>query len=268
MRIFLLASGSLLALLAFAPIPLASQSPGAPDPTPDDELVSPDYDASPPFHVGESHVFRAYFGPVPAGEAGLEVAGREEVRGHDAYRFEMTIDGGVPLARVRNEVTSWALGSPLRSVRFVQDLEEVGTERYRAYRIKPESGVSILEHRDGEEEALPTDLPLDDVSFLYFARTLPLEVGDRYVLPRYFRETGNPVILEVDRRETVEVPAGTYETVVVRPTFESRGIFDEDSEAEVHFSDDWDRVVVKVSSRVSRLGSLRLELEEDPRARP
>ena len=51
--------------------------------------------------------------------------------------------------------------------------------------------------------------PLEDVSLVYFVRTLPLEPGQCYVLRRYFQPEGNPVVIHVVRRDTVTVPAGT-----------------------------------------------------------
>lgn len=230
-------------------------------------LVDSAYEWQTPYRAGEVHEFRVRFGIIRAGTARLEVSGPQMVRGHDAMRFDFFLQGGVPLARVDNHVSSWVTGSPIRTLRFIQDLDEAGTSRYRNFEIYPERGVSVLRHEDNSEETLPTTLPLDDVSFLYFVRTLPLEIGDRYVLPHYFRESGNPVVIEVLRRETISVPAGRYNTIVIQPTFQSRGLFGEGGEAEIHLSDDWSRVVVQVRSRVSRVGSLTLSLVQDPRVR-
>ncbi len=218
-----------------------------------------------PFAPGEIHEFEVRFGVIRAGRAKLEVSNGERIRGHETLRFDMNLAGGIPLARVDNTMSSWVQPRPFRSLRFVQDLYEVGTERYREFNIYPDSGFVRWEHGEGGEEVLPSDMPLDDVSFLFFARTLPLEVGDRYELPHYFRDSGNPVILEVLRKDEVRVPAGTYKTVVVRPTFQTSGLFGEGGEAEVHFSDDRSRILVKISSRVSRVGSLTLNLARDPR---
>ncbi len=264
-RWILLSMLSMFSVLSLIAVSSAEGQSGEEVATPEDELVNPVYAAQNPFRPGEVHRFQAHFGVIRAGRASLEVSGPERVRGHDALRFDMSIQGGIPGARIRNQVTSWAYGSPLRTLRFVQDLNEVGSERYRSYEIYPDRGISILEHENDEEEEFSTNLPLDDISFIYFARTLPLEVGDRYVLPRYFRDSGNPVILEVLRVETISVPAGRYETIVVQPTFRSRGLFGEGAEAEVHFSNDYSRIVVQVRSRISRLGSLTLRLTEDPR---
>jgi hypothetical protein len=220
-----------------------------------------------PFAMGEHHEFEVRFGRIRAGSAQLTVAGNERVRGLDAFRFTFNVQGGIPFARVDNRMTSWSELRPFRTLRFEQDLEELGNERYRNFNVFPDEKVVRWTHREGGEEPLPSDLPLDDVSFLYYVRTLPLEVGDRYVMPHYFRESGNPVVIEVLRKDTVTVPAGRYRTIVVRPTFQTSGLFGEGGEAEVHFSDDRSRIVVKVSSRVSRIGSLHLNLTRDPRRR-
>ncbi|MEX2529959.1 MAG: DUF3108 domain-containing protein [Gemmatimonadota bacterium] len=218
-----------------------------------------------PFRVGEHHEFEVHFGRIRAGSAQLTVTGQEMVRGVETMRFDFTVRGGIPFARVNNRMSSWSEVRPFRTLRFEQDLDEVGTERYRRFEIYPEARQVRLAHNGNSAERLPSALPLDDVSFLYYARTLPLEVGDRYYLPHYFRDSGNPVVLEVLRKDEVSVPAGRYSTIVVRPTFQTSGLFGEGGEAEIHFSDDASRVVVKVTSRVSRIGSLHLNLARDPR---
>ena len=95
---------------------------------------------------------------------------------------------------------------------------------------------------------------------LYFARSLPLKVGDTYTIARYFRADANPVVLRVVRRETVTVPAGTFQTVVVRPTIKTSGLFGEGGQAELFFSDDSLHRLVQLRSRVRLIGSLSLHM--------
>jgi hypothetical protein len=102
---------------------------------------------------------------------------------------------------------------------------------------------------------------LDDISFLYFVRTLPLEVGQTYTFPRYFREDGNPVVLKVLRKEKVSVPVGTFETIVVQPIIQTSGLFGDGGKAEVYFTDDDQRILVQMKSKVPVLKSLNLVLE-------
>ena len=87
-----------------------------------------------------------------------------------------------------------------------------------------------------------------------------MEPGATYRLPRYFKADGNPVVIQVLRRETIRVPAGQFRTIVVRPIIQTDGLFGEDGRAEVYFSDDDRRILVLIRSRVSVIGSLSLHL--------
>jgi hypothetical protein len=102
---------------------------------------------------------------------------------------------------------------------------------------------------------------LDEGALLYYLRTLPLEVGDRYSLDRYFRPDRNPVRLEVMRRERIRVPAGTFETIVIRPTIRSSGIFSENGRAEIWVTDDERHLLVQMTAKLS-FGTLHLLLRE------
>ena len=97
---------------------------------------------------------------------------------------------------------------------------------------------------------------------LYFARRLPLKVGDVYTIDRYYKADANPIVLRVVRRETVTVPAGTFETIVVRPTIKTSGLFGEGGEAELFFSDDQYHTLVQMRSKVPLIGSLSLHLRQ------
>jgi hypothetical protein len=108
---------------------------------------------------------------------------------------------------------------------------------------------------------MPTDEPIDEIAFLYFLRTLPLRVGERYTFNRYFKETGNPIVVEVLRKDRRKTDAGTFNTIVVRPTFESEGMFSKDGNAEVHFSDDERRLLVYMRVNISGPGGISLHLQ-------
>ena len=92
-------------------------------------------------------------------------------------------------------------------------------------------------------------------------RTLPLEVGRTYEFRRYYKEAGNPVILKVLRRETIKVPAGTFNTIVVQPLIRTSGLFSDGGRAEVYFTDDDRRLIVLLKTKMS-IGTLQLQLEQ------
>ena len=108
---------------------------------------------------------------------------------------------------------------------------------------------------------LASNQPLDDVSFIYFVRTIPLEVGRTYTWNRYWKADGNPVTVRVLRRERIEVPAGTFNTLVLQPIIQTDGLFGEGGEALIYLTDDNRRLLVKMTSRVPVIGNLTLQME-------
>jgi hypothetical protein len=112
---------------------------------------------------------------------------------------------------------------------------------------------------NGKPEEPGVSLPLDDGSFIYFVRTLSLDLGQSYEFNRYFRPDRNPVRLEVLRKERIKVPAGEFDAIVVRPAIKSKGIFSENSKAEIWFSEDANRIMVKLKADLP-VGSLNLYL--------
>jgi hypothetical protein len=232
-------------LLALASTPAAGQ--GAP--------------AAVPYGPGELASYQVRLGALNVGQGAMEVVGMETVDGRQTYRTRLSIAGGIPFARVDSRYESWIDVHGLFSRRFFQDQKEVRFTRRRTFNFFPESRSYRVLGTD-ESGTLPTDRPLDEVSFLYYVRTLPLRVGESYTFDQYYREDGNPVVLHVLRRETVRVPAGTFNTIVVRPVIKSRGLFAEGGEAEVYFTDDHRRLMVMMRSRVPVVGSLTLQLSE------
>jgi hypothetical protein len=213
-----------------------------------------------PFAAGERADYQVRLGGVSVGSGYVEIAGSEVVNGFPTLHARMRVQGGVPLAHVDDLYESWIDTQGLFSRRFLQDIHEVRYRRMRSYDFDP--ARRTWRRTDGKVESgtLPTDKPLDELSFMYYARTLPLEVGDQYNLTRYFKESGNPVVLRVLRRETVTVPAGRFHTIVVQPLIRTSGLFGEGGRAEIYFSDDERRIPVLIKSRVPVVGSLTMSL--------
>lgn len=230
--------------------------------------VTGDTPATRPFGPGESAEYEVKLGGVRVGSGSMHISGIEQVGGYDTYHAVLRLSGGIPFARVDDRFESWIDVDGLFSRRFKQNQREVRFRRNRTYEFDPERRT-FRRTDNGEVGRLPTNRPLDDVSFLYYTRTLPLRVGDTYTIPRYFKEDGNPVVLRVLRKETVTVPAGRFETIVVQPIIKTDGLFGEGGRAEVFFSDDDRRILVQMSSRVPVIGSLSLHLRSyEPGTRP
>jgi hypothetical protein len=208
-----------------------------------------------PFGRGERADYQVKFGVFSVGRAAMELIGLDTVRGREAWHILFLIRGGVPGYRVNDRMESWMDTGTLASLRFHQDMSEGSHDRERKFEIYPDS-VYI---EDAKEPQPTVARPLDDGSFLYFVRTIPLEVGKEYSFEQYFRPDRNPVRIQVLRKERIKVPAGTFETIVIRPLIKARGVFSENGRAEIWLTDDDRRLMVQMKSHM-KLGSLSLFL--------
>lgn len=210
-----------------------------------------------PFAVGEELVYKATFGGLPAGVARMRVDGIEMVRGRAAYHVLFSIDGGVPFYRVHDRYESWIDVQTLASLRHVQSISEGRYKRNTTFEIFPERAAY---QKDDEPVQASVANPLDDGSFIYAVRIAKLRVGETRRDDRYFRPDRNPVILTGLRADTVTVNAGTFGTVVVRPSIKANGLFSENGDAQIWFSDDANRYPVQLKTKFSRF-SLTLSLQ-------
>ena len=211
-----------------------------------------------PFVVGERLEYEVRFGPI-RGEGSMEVLAEDTVRGRNALHLSFAIRGGIPLLRIDDQLDSWLEPERFISLRHHQRIREVKYKRDRTFEIFPEEGFFIAQGRD----TLPTVAePLDDGSFLYFVRTIPLVVGETYVFDRYFRADRNPVTIRVLRKERIRVKTGEYDSIVIQPIIKTSGMFAEGGEAQLWLSDDDRRIMLQMKTKFS-VGTITLELTSD-----
>lgn len=210
-----------------------------------------------PFSVGERLEYDVKFGVLKVGSGRMEVVGVESIRGREAWHTAFTVKGGTFFYKVNDRLESWIDVENFASLRHVQDLQEGKRDRERRYEIFPDR--MVYTENEGDEQPTARD-PLDDGSFLYFIRTVPLTVGQTYDFPRYFKPDRNPVRVRVLRKESVKVPAGRFDAIVIQPIIKSKGIFSENGRAEIWLSDDDRRIMLQMKSNLS-FGTLNLYLK-------
>ena len=106
------------------------------------------------------------------------------------------------------------------SLHHVQHIDESKNSADRTYDFYPERKVYV---RNGVENPSVAE-PLDEGSFVYFMRSVPLEVGKTYEFNRYYHVDRNPVVIQVVRKERIKVPAGEFDAIVVKPIIKSKGL--------------------------------------------
>lgn len=218
----------------------------------------PAADTTFPFGVGETLTYSVAVGGAKVGSGNMAIVGIDTVDGHSAFHSVFTVDGGFLMFKVHDVLESWFDTSTLVSRRFVQKIHEVNYNKERHYEIWPERKQF---QQQGYDVMASVADPLDDGSFLYFVRTVPLEVGKTYTFNRYFRPERNPVIVKVLRKERVTVPAGTFDAIVIQPIIKSQGLFAEGGEAQMWLTDDPRHLLVQFKAKVPVLQTLDLYLQ-------
>lgn len=101
----------------------------------------------------------------------------------------------------------------------------------------------------------------DVLSSFYYARTLNLEVGDSVPLPNHTDGRNYPILVIVHERDTVEVPAGKFECLVVEPVLITPGLFNQKGRMKIWITDDSRKMPVKMESEIV-IGSIYANLIE------
>ena len=216
--------------------------------------------------VGETLLYDARFGILTLGEGLMHVAGIDTIRGTPVLHVVFRLRGGSFFYRLDDRMDSWIGLEDFASRRFTQDFHEGNSDRYTEYEIFPDSGYY---KQSGVDSVRPTSAaPLDDAAFFYFVRTVDLEVGERYEFDRYFRPDRNPVVIEVLGRDTLDLPAGRFPTIVIRPVVQGRGILEEAKEPRMWLSDDERRIMVQLKLKFASIATVTLRLREIADAPP
>ncbi len=212
-----------------------------------------------PYGVGELLEYDVSFGKLHVGNGSMEVLPFDTVRRRQTWHTIFRLNGGIPFYKVRDRYEDWSDVHTLATLRYRQDIDEGSYEPKRLYEIFPDRREYIEPNKKDAKPVESVEHPLSDAAFVYYLRTLPLRVGLDTTLNNYFIASKNPIRIRVLRREVVKVGAGRFNAVVVQPSFESK-LFSEGGHAEVWLSDDENRIMLQMKSKVS-FGSLNLYLK-------
>jgi len=220
-----------------------------------------------PFAPGEKLTFQLKWGPIPAGEALIEILPVEKLNGQPVYHFVMTVRTNAFLDLFyyyRSRIDAYADMDMTRSVRYRektrtrrmetdivvefdwQNRQANFNRRVTFFKSKPET--------DTKERITPL-LPgtFDPLSVYYYARLLDLKEGDRIERPISDGIKCVVAHAEVIRRESLTANGKTYDTLLVQPNFKGvKPVFEKLTGATilVWISEDTHRVPVKLASRI------------------
>jgi hypothetical protein len=212
-----------------------------------------------PFASGERLTYRVSTGIGRVGTARMIVGAPEELRGRDVVPLRFNLRARVGFVVVADSTVSWLDPEAMASLRYFH------SERSPLSRARESVEIYPGEHRwteeDGTSGTSDTDAPLDELSFLYYLRTLPLLDGDVYTVERHFDPSRNPVEVRVLRREQWKGPAGSFPTVVVQMQVHDASHYKGRGALRLYLTDDERRLPVRIETAMPVAGTLVLSLE-------
>lgn len=221
--------------------------------------------AHPPFAPGEKLTFE---GRVRAGVSGggvLWVEGPVELRGTTAWLLHSDMEGRVGPLRATDQNASWLDPAAMRSLRYTSRERHILSRHDDAVDIFP--GEKRWTAASGLEGITDGSAPLDELSFLYYVRTLPLDGDTTLTLARHFDPARNPTLVRVLRRDEIEVGAGRFRAIVVEMRVRDKRRYQGEGTIRVYLSDDACRLILRLESTVPDAGTATLSLQSYEGAR-
>ena len=204
------------------------------------------------FVEGEKLTFDLNYGFVTAGVAVMEIPRIKRISGREAYHVTFEVNS-VPsfdmFYKVRDRYETYIDVEGLFPWRFEQHIREGGYTRDFSAFFDQRKGIAKTS--EGEYE-----IPLyvnDIVSAFYYARTFDytnMKENDLVNLKNFYKDRVYDLDVKYHGKETIEVPAGKFDCIIVEPLVKEGGLFKHEGNIIVWLTDDELKLPVKVRTKI------------------
>ena len=213
-----------------------------------------------PFGVGERLHYRVSVGKLgTVGEGVMSVDGPEDVRGTSTLVLRSEVHARVGLIKSTERAQSWIDPTRMAALRYQKRTRGMFSRSEQQVELFPDE--QRWEERRGKGGQSPTSAPLDELSFIYFLRTLPLSDDTVDAVERHYDRDRNPIAVRVIGHDTVHTRAGTFATIIVEMRVKDPQRYGGEGTIRLHLSDDAHRYPVRIESSVPVLGATVLTLD-------
>lgn len=212
-----------------------------------------------PFSIGERLTYRVHVGRTGGtGEAVMAVTGPVDVRGVGTELLSFDVTARVGPVRVANRSRSWIDPRRMSALRFWKHESRPLGHSDQSVEI---DGVNRRwTEGDGATGTTLSDAPLDELSFIYFLRTLPLAPGAALQVNRHFDPARNPTEITVLGADTVTIGAVRVPATIVEMRVRDAERFGGSGAIRLTLSDDRCRIPLRMESSIPIAGKVVLTL--------
>ncbi len=212
------------------------------------------------FGPGERLEFSVGYGIIKAGTAVMEIPEIVKLNGRKCYHIVSTAKSNKFFSvffKVDDRVESFMDVHELYSHRYDKHLREGKFKADVSMIFDQENHLAL--YNDSQDTFSVPAYVQDVLSAFYYVRTQNLEVGRSIFVDNHTDRKNYPLEVKVLRKEKIEVPAGTFDCVVVEPILKASGIFKQKGKLTVWLTDDEVKMPVLMKSKVV-IGSISTEL--------
>jgi hypothetical protein len=211
-----------------------------------------------PFAVGErlEYVARAPHGLK--GKATMWIEGPVQVRGVETMVLRFDFSTRVGFVKISDRTTSWFDPVQMAALRF--DKQERRFMARHAEHVELVPATREWMAADGRTGRSPTSQPLDELSFIYWLRTIQLAPAETLTLERHFDPARNPTVVRSLGRGRVETPLGAFVTRDVEMRVRDARNYKGEGVIRFSFSDDACRRPVRIESTIPEAGTVVMTL--------
>jgi hypothetical protein len=213
------------------------------------------------FNPGERLTFALKWTIIPAGEATLEVLPLEHMAGRNTYHFVLTARSNAfvdAFYMVRDRIDAWADTNLHQSLLYRKKQHEGSSRRDITVSFDWDERTAQYINRGNNRREVGKPIPItadtfDPLSIFYWSRSIDLATQKRIQRPVTDGKSHLMGIADIIRKETITVPAGTFETFLIEPDLSHvGGVFEKSPDANIQLwvTTDHRHLPVKLASKV------------------
>ncbi|HKR66635.1 MAG TPA: DUF3108 domain-containing protein [Thermoanaerobaculia bacterium] len=176
----------------------------------------------------------------------------------DSYRITSVAHSSPRFSRffkVRDEIETTVSRDDFSTLRYVKRLDEEGDKMQEVTTV--ENGIATRTRK--KQKRVPVPRPIfDPISVIYYLRTVDLSPGKQHDITLIADGKVYVVHAHVVRRETLQTPAGKFQTVMIEPEMTSGGV-PRSERLFIWYSDDERRLPVRIRTEV-KVGAITATL--------
>jgi hypothetical protein len=212
-----------------------------------------------PFAVGERLEYQVRISRIRASGRSMMTVEHDTVRGQAVYLLRFDFAAGFGPIKASDRTKSWVDPSRLVALRFQKQEQHPLWSGNEAVELFPDE--RRWEGLGGATGETATAVPLDELSFIYFLRTLPLVDDSLYQFDRHYAADRNPITVKLVGRETIPTGVGDLATIIVELRVrDPRRYRDGVGLIRIHLTDDARRIPARIESDIPKVGKAVMTL--------